>query len=344
MSIYPDKKEGKLTGKFRVELQKGKERFRKRYDTLQEAQEAEKAVQAAWTAGEAPAGVLAPVASTKTVHTIASVTAEVRGQLWRGQTGEDSAWAHMREVGLIFGDNRSLDEIDTLAIDAIARELTKRGKKDTTVNRYLSHFRTFLVYARDRKWMDRTRFAEITWAWRKEVPGRIRWITRKEEAAMRTYLTAKGQHDMWAFIKVAIETGCRRSELLTAKLDQINGTRLHLWKTKTDLARTIPMTETTTKLLVGLIERDAMPSKRGLRSWWDRMKSELGLENDEDFVFHTCRHTCATRLLDAGVDILVIKEWLGHTRIETTQRYTHVKPKNLEQALLAVGNLEARAA
>jgi len=200
------------------------------------------------------------------------------------------------------------------------------------------------VYARDRKWMDRTKFAEITWAWRKEVPGRIRWITRKEEAAMRTYLTGKGQHDMWAFIKVAIETGCRRSELLTAKLDQINGTRLHLWKTKTDLARTIPMTEETTKLLTDLIERDAMPSKRALRSWWDRMKDELGLSQDDDFAFHTCRHTCATRLLDAGVDILVIKEWLGHTRIETTQRYTHVKPKNLEAALLAVGDWALRAA
>lgn len=67
------------------------------------------------------------------------------------------------------------------------------------------------------------------------------------------------------------------------------------------------------------------------------MKDELGLSADENFVFHTCRHTSATRLLDAGVNILVIEEWLGHTRTETTQRYTHVKAKNLEAALAAAG-------
>lgn len=343
MAIYPDKKDGKLTGRFRVELQRGKERYRKRFDSFAEAQANELAVQAAWDRGEAPEGVLAP-AVPQEVHTIATVTAAARGDLWRNQSGEASAWAHMREVGVIFGANRSLNEIDTLAIDAIARELTKRGKRDTTVNRYLSHFRTFLVYARDRKWMSRPAFDEIKWAWRKETQGRIRWITRSEEAAMRAYLLGKGQEAMWSFIKVAIETGCRRSELLTAKLDQINGNRLHLWKTKTDQARTIPMSDATRDMLVELIEKGTMPSKRGLRSWWDRMTLHMGLQGDEDFVFHTCRHTCATRLLDAGVDILVIKEWLGHSRIETTLRYTHVKPKNLEAALLAVGELSARAA
>lgn len=343
MAIYPDKKDGKLTGRFRVELQKGKDRYRKRWDTLAEAQADEAQVLAAWERGEAPTGVLAPVAP-QVLHTIETVTRAARGHLWRGQTGELSAWAHMREVGLIVGNSRSLDEIDTLVVDEVGRELSKRGKADTTVNRYLSHFRTFLVYARDRKWMNRVAFDEITWAWRKETQGRIRWITRSEEREMRAYLVGKGQENVWKLIKVAIETGCRRSELLTAKLDQINGNRLHLWKTKTDQARTIPMADATRDMLVDLITSNTMPSKRGLRSWWDRMALHMGLENDEDFVFHTCRHTCATRLLDAGVDLLVIKEWLGHSRIETTLRYTHVKPKNLEAALIAVGDLSARAA
>jgi integrase len=343
MAIYPDKKDGKLTGRFRVELQRGTERYRKRWDSYAEAQVDEARVMAAWDRGEAPTGVLAPVAATS-VHTVASVTKVARGELWRNQSSEESAWAHMREMGRIFGENRSLEEVDTVVIDAIARELTSRGKQDTTVNRYLSHFRTFLVYARDRKWMSRTAFDEIKWAWRKETPGRIRWITRTEEAGMKAFLLSKGQEAMWHFIKVAIETGCRRSELLTAKLDQINGNRLHLWKTKTDQARTIPMSDATRTMLVDLIEAGTMPSKRGLRSWWDRMALQMGLDKDDDFVFHTCRHTCATRLLDAGVDILIIKEWLGHSRIETTLRYTHVKPKNLEAALLAVGELSSRAA
>ena len=43
MAIYPDKKDGKLTGRFRVELQRGKERYRRRWDSLKEAQADEKA-------------------------------------------------------------------------------------------------------------------------------------------------------------------------------------------------------------------------------------------------------------------------------------------------------------
>src|SRR3546814_1442512 len=85
-----------------------------------------------------------------------------------------------------------------------------------------------------------------------------------------------------------------------------------------------------------------MPSRRNLRSWWDRTKKRMGLEDDQDFVFHTCRHTRATRMVDAGINIFVIKEWMGHKRIETTLRYAHVKQQNLEDALDQVGEYFAK--
>src|SRR3546814_899171 len=83
-------------------------------------------------------------------------------------------------------------------------------------------------------------------------------------------------------------------------------------------------------------------SRRNLRSWWDRTKKRMGLEDDQDFVFHTCRHTRATRMVDAGINIFVIKEWMGHMRIETTLRYAHVKQQNLEDALDQVGGYFAK--
>jgi hypothetical protein len=45
------------------------------------------------------------------------------------------------------------------------------------------------------------------------------------------------------------------------------------------------------------------------------------------------RHSCAVHLLEAGVDVNVIRGWLGHVRLDTTNRYAEITVRAKEAAL-----------
>ena len=47
---------------------------------------------------------------------------------------------------------------------------------------------------------------------------------------------------------------------------------------------------------------------------------------------HDARHTAATLLIEQGVHIRVVQEILGHTRVTTTERYTHVATLQMKDA------------
>lgn len=338
MAIYADKRDGKLTGRWRVELTKGTERYRKRHETMKDAEEDEKRVLAAWEAGEtAKDAAPLPRKAASGCLTFGEGIKEAEGILWEQADTKDIAWSRLRSCVEFLGHDRPLDDLKTTDLDRLRLHLKKEGRTDATVNRFLSCLRTFLTWckARDFRTLPVNKDT-IVFPWIKEKSGRLRWITYEEEARLLSLMP----DNVAKLVRVALDTGCRRDELLTARLDQLSATHLHLWDTKTEEPRHVPLRPETAAILKELIETKTMPTRRNLRSWWDRAKDRMGLADDNEFVFHTCRHTRAVRLVDAGIDVLLIKELLGHKRIETTLRYAKVRPQNLERVVERVGEID----
>jgi integrase len=65
---------------------------------------------------------------------------------------------------------------------------------------------------------------------------------------------------------------------------------------------------------------------------WKFVREALGETVDKEFVFYITRHTCASRLVQRGQDLFVVKEWMGHKNIEMTMRYAKLTPTNMLDA------------
>src|SRR5262249_54994479 len=64
--------------------------------------------------------------------------------------------------------------------------------------------------------------------------------------------------------------------------------------------------------------------------WFTEACREAGIK---DFTWHCLRHTFASRLVMAGIDIRTVQELLGHRNILMTMRYSHLSPEHNKKAL-----------
>ena len=185
----------------------------------------------------------------------------------------------------------------------------------------------------------------------------ITYLTDKEVGALLTACdrsTWTGRRDH-ALLLLAVQTGLRISELtgLTCRDVHLStGAGAHVachGKGRKD--RITPLTTTTVAVLRGwFIERAGeprtplFPTRTGHALSRDAIEHRIahytGIAANscpslasKTITAHVLRHTCAMRLLLAGVDTSVIALWLGHVSVETTQIYLHADLSLKEQAL-----------
>lgn len=85
---------------------------------------------------------------------------------------------------------------------------------------------------------------------------------------------------------------------------------------------------------------DSRYSQRGVQ--WAVKQASKAAGITKDVCVHTLRHTFATHLLEDGLDIITLKNLLGHENIETTMEYLHIAQLDTQKAFSPLDTLFAK--
>lgn len=145
---------------------------------------------------------------------------------------------------------------------------------------------------------------------------------------------------------MALNTGMRRNEILSLRWNDIDLLKGYIFigHSKSGRSRKVPINGHFFETLSGLkqdgeyvfsnakIGTHIKDGKTAFRGTCEQAKIK-GLR------FHDFRHTAASRMIEAGVDLVTVSKILDHAAIKMTMRYAHPTPENIPLAVEKLGDI-----
>lgn len=173
-----------------------------------------------------------------------------------------------------------------------------------------------------------------------------RYLLPEEEARLREQLTGRD----WLTVELAYRTGLRQSEQFLLKKDQVDlrARYIVLGDPKSKEPETLPLNSRAVEVLRELMDTRSpwvFPASRGdgpmQVKWWlsHVFRPALVRAGIRDFSWHGLRHTTASWLAIAGVDLARIQRIMRHRSYAMTLVYAHLQPDHLADAIEAIAGL-----
>jgi len=167
---------------------------------------------------------------------------------------------------------------------------------------------------------------------------RLRFLTKEECAELINQCKGVTR----AIVITALNSGMRKSEILSLKWENVDLKHgfILLDKTKNGERREIPINESLKAVFQGITRRLDVPyvfydpetgkPYGNIKRSFATACRRAGIH---DFRFHDIRHTFASHLVMAGIDITTVRELLGHSTLTMTLRYAHLAPSHKVNAV-----------
>lgn len=170
----------------------------------------------------------------------------------------------------------------------------------------------------------------------KEPEARVRWLSKDEYARLMENASPEVQD----LVRLLVYTGMRAQEAYGLEWTRVDRARklitLEAHHTKTEKRRTIPIHPNAQLSLDSCYIRnpDHPLVFGGVKDRKKGILAALRRAGIKDFhPHHDLRHTFASWLVIEGASLYEVKDLLGHSSIEETQKYAHLAPENLARAV-----------